>query len=686
MAMTTATFPIQRPVLEWRPPDGAGELELLTYRSNLLGTDRSVANWGGGNTSCKATEMDFRARPTRVLWVKGSGSDLATIRANQFTGLRLEDVEPLFDRQSMSDEELVAYYEHATLKPHQPRASIETPMHSMLPFAHIDHTHPDAIIAVCAVPSGPDLAQRLWGRHALWVPYQRPGFGLGKLLATAVRDHPELTCVLLAKHGLVTWGDSAEECFRSTVDTIGRAAEALAEHADEKRVFAAAAPASAPEREVLLRTMTALRGAVSARQSMVLYLNASERARAFACRPDLSELASVGPACPDHLVHTRPWPLVLAPDASAESIRSSVQEFEARYASYVERHGGREQMLNPAPRVVLAPGLGVITSGADATRARVSSQLYERAMAVLSVTAGLGGFGALTEAETFGIEYWPMELYKLSLQPPPRELAGRVALVTGGASGIGRSIVQQLAAAGAHVVVADRNISGAEDAAAELVGEFGQARALAVAMDVTDEAAVRRGFEETVLHYGGLDIMVSNAGLATSNALVDTSLDEWNRTLDVLGTGYFLAAREAFRIMQGQARGGSIVFVASKNGLVAGRNAAAYSAAKALEIHLARCLAEEGGASGIRVNTVNPDAVLQGSGIWSSSWREQRAQTYGIRPDQLEEHYRSRTTLKVNVFPENVAEAVVFLASDRSSKSTGNIINVDGGVAAAYTR
>jgi rhamnulose-1-phosphate aldolase/alcohol dehydrogenase len=685
MAVSQPTFSIRAPVARWQPPAGASELELLTYRSNQLGADRSVANWGGGNTSCKATEIDFRGRPTRVLWVKGSGSDLATIRAEQFTGLRLDDVEPLFEREAMSDEDLVTYYEHAALRPRQPRASIETPLHSMLPFAHIDHTHPDAIIALCAIPSGPELAQRLWGELALWVPYQRPGFGLGKQLAVALRERPDLTCVLLAKHGLVTWGDSAEQCYASTLATIGRAAEALAERADERRVFASAASTGAPAADVVA-LLPALRGAVSQRRHAVLHVDSSEAARAFSCRLDLDELATLGPACPDHLVHTKPWPLVLPAGATPGAIRERVEDYERRYAAYVERYGSREQMFDPAPRVVLAPGVGVITTGPDASRAQVAAQLYERAMAVLSVSAGLGGFDALSEAEAYGIEYWPMELYKLSLQPPPRELAGRVALVTGGASGIGRAIVERLAEAGAHVVVADRNVVGAQEVARELTRTYGPARGLAVHMDVTDEAAVRRGFEQTVLGYGGLDILVSNAGLATSNPIAGTSLEEWNRTLEVLGTGYFLVAREAFRLLQGQGRGGSVVFIASKNALVAGRNAAAYSAAKALELHLARCLAEEGGGAGIRVNTVNPDAVLQGSGIWSSSWREQRAQTYGIRPDQLEEHYRGRTTLGVNVLPEDVAEAVLFLASERAAKSTGNIINVDGGNSAAYPR
>jgi NAD(P)-dependent dehydrogenase (short-subunit alcohol dehydrogenase family) len=328
----------------------------------------------------------------------------------------------------------------------------------------------------------------------------------------------------------------------------------------------------------------------------------------------------------------------------------------------------------------------VIATGVDAARAAIASDLYDRAIAVLSTTAGLGGFAPLTPHETYGIEYWPMELYKLRQLAPPAELAGRVALVTGGASGIGRAIARRLAGAGAHVVVADRNAAGAAEVADELSRTYGELRGLPSTVDVTDEDAIQRGFLDTVLAYGGLDIVVSNAGISTSNPIEETSLEEWNLNLGVLGTGYFLVAREAFKILRTQGRGGSVVFVASKNGLVGGRNAAAYSSAKALEIHLARCLAEEGGGLGIRVNTVNPDAVLQGSSIWSSSWREQRAMTYGIRPDQLEDHYRERTTLKVNVVPEDVAEAVLFLASDRSAKSTGNIINVDGGVFAAYPR
>lgn len=691
LASLDGVFPILPPVNRWDSARARGlsPLALLAYRSNLLGADRSVANWGGGNTSSKSTEVDFRGRPTRVLWVKGSGSDLGTIRPEQFTALRMEDVLPLLERETMSDDELIAYYEHAVLEPGQPRASIETPLHSMLPFDHVDHTHPDAIIALCAAPQGAGLAERLWGGRAIWVEYERPGFSLGKRIAMAVRNAPDAACVLMAKHGLVTWAESAEECYARTIATIARAAEALAERADKRRVFVVRVATPSVDREALVAALPALRGAVSQRQPMVLRVDTREPARAFASRPDVAQLASAGPACPDHLVHTKPWPLVIqaSPDSLADAFREGVAAYEQRYTTYFAQHtADGASVRDPAPRVVLVPGAGVITTGPDAMQASIAAALYERAIAVLSTTAGLGGFAPLTPSETFGVEYWPMELYKLRLLPPPKELAGRVVLVTGGASGIGRAVAERLAEVGAHVVVADRNAPGAEEVAASLVQKYGERRGMAVGMDVTDEVAVARAFETTVLAYGGVDVVVSNAGISTSHPIEETTLDEWNLNQSVLGTGYFLVAREAFKVLRRQERGGSLIFVASKNGLVGGRNAAAYSSAKALEIHLARCLAEEGGGAGIRVNTVNPDAVLQGSSIWSSAWREERARTYGIAPEQLEEHYRARTTLKVNVYPEDVAEAVLFFASPRSAKSTGNLLNVDGGVVAAYSR
>ena len=690
-----AGFPILPPEDRWDPASAAGlsALEALAYRSNLLGADRSVANWGGGNTSVKVREPDFRGVDTRALYVKGSGSDLATIRADQFTALRLDDVGLLAIREAMADDELVRFYEHAALRPGQPRASIETPLHSMLDFTDIDHTHPDAIITLCAAPEGRDLARRVWGERAIWIPYERPGFALGKRIASAVKERPGTVCVLLAKHGLVTWGADSEAAYKATIQTIGQAAVALAERAGRRRSFALGAPAGA-RLEPVMAALPALRGAVSARRPMVLHLDADGHSRSFASRPDVAALAQVGPACPDHLVHTKPWPMVIpaaavraGTDSLAAAFRDGVAAYEERYRGYWTRNASStDPEHDPAPRIVLIPDVGIVATGPDSTGASLAAALYQRAIAVLSVADLLGGFDPLTEAETYAIEYWPLELYKLSRVPRSGALAGRVAIVTGAASGIGRAVARRLAACGAHVVIGDRNAEGADQVAAEIVAAHGPGRGHAVRMDVTDEASVASGFAEAVLRYGGMDVVVSNAGISSSAPIESTTSADWNRQHAVLATGYFLVAREAFRVLRRQARGGSVVFVASKNALVAGKNAAAYSAAKAAEIHLARCLAEEGGEAGIRVNTVNPDAVLRDSGIWDTAWRDDRAKTYGIDPSELEAFYRERTTLKVNVEPEDVAEAVLFFASDRSAKSTGNILNVDGGVAAAYPR
>jgi rhamnulose-1-phosphate aldolase/alcohol dehydrogenase len=410
--------------------------------------------------------------------------------------------------------------------------------------------------------------------------------------------------------------------------------------------------------------------------------------------PDVSQ---IGAPCPDHLIHTKHKPLVVdfdpergGVDELAAAFRSGADEYARWYSDYYDRNLDDETKqfpIDPAgPRVVIVPGVGIVTSGLDAAKARTARDLYHRAIAVQDAADAAGGFRSLSESEAFAIEYWPLERYKLARAPPRGELAGRVALITGGASGIGRATARLLAARGAHVVVADRNLEGAEEVAAELIAAQGSRRALAVAVDVTSEDAVVEMTRRTVFEYGGLDILVSSAGLATSAAITETTLEDWEQNYAVLARGYFLAAREAFRVLVEQGSGGALVFVGSKNALVAGANAAAYSSAKAASLHLARCLAEEGGPHGIRVNTVNPDAVIQGSSIWSSDWKAERASTYGVSEDELQKFYKGRTKLGVAVLPEDVAEAIGFLAGPRSAKSTGNVVNVDGGVTAAYPR
>jgi rhamnulose-1-phosphate aldolase/alcohol dehydrogenase len=694
---------IPAPASRWDESAAAGlsTLDNLVYRSNLLGADRALANIGGGNTSAKELERDHAGRGVTVLWVKGSGTDLATITRAGFPGVRLDELLLLREREEMTDAEMVEYLLRSAIRPDQPRPSIETLLHAFIAAPHVDHTHPDAVIALTSSPAGRRLCEEAFGDEAVWLDYQRPGFDMSRRIALLLDAQPAARAVLLEKHGLVTWGDTGEESYATTIEFVGRAARAIDAAAHGSFGLGGRKVAERERATVdllLTQSLPALRGALLRdADGLVLEVDRSPEAVAFASSVRAPEVSQIGAPCPDHLINTKHKPLVVDfdPEAGgavelAEAFRRGVDEFADWYRGYYERNlddETRQFPIDPAgPRVVLVPGVGIITTGRDAGRARVSRDLYHRAIAVEDAADALGGFRSLDESEAFAIEYWPLERYKLAQAPPRGELAGRVALITGGASGIGRAAARLLAARGAHVVVADLNEDGAKEVADELVSANGLRRALAVHVDVTSEDAVAEMTRRTVLEFGGIDILVASAGLATSAPITETTLEEWELIYAVLARGYFLAARESFKVLLEQGTGGSVVFVASKNALVAGSNAAAYSSAKAASLHLARCLAEEGGPHGIRVNTVNPDAVIQGSSIWSSDWKAERASTYGIAEDDLPAFYRGRTRLGVNVYPEDVAEAIAFLAGPRSAKSTGNIVNVDGGVAAAYPR
>ena len=687
-------------------------LAQLVARSRKLGADRSICNWGGGNTSAKADEVDFRGRPVRVLWVKGSGSDLATVREASFTGLYLDDVLPLLERERMSDTAMVDYLAHCFYEPGRPRPSIETLLHGFLPFAHVDHTHADATNYFACAANGEELARDCFGDDLVWIPYRRPGFGLAREVALALRAQPGAQLVILAKHGLITWGETDEACYSSTLAAITKARDFVEERVTRagRVVFGGARVPilSADERRTIAAQIAPiLRGLVSAEKRQILRFEDGDDVLTFASSQNAQRLTTIGAACPDHLVHTKPWPLLVDwtagqdGEALVASLHEGVTAYVAKYRHYLEANAQQnldpdaaapvyrssDAAADPHPRVILIPGVGMFTTGKDAAMADVSAQLYHRAIAVMRGAEACGGFISLSDAESYAVEYWPLEQYKLKMAPPEREFARHVVLVTGAAGGIGSATCRRVAQDGAQVVATDLDLAGAEQLATYLNQQYGSGRAVAVKMDVTSEESVRAAFERAALAFGGIDVIVNNAGLASSSPITETTLSEWNKNWNVLATGYFLAAREGFRLLQAQARGGNLVFIASKNALVAGKNASAYSSAKAAEAHLARCLAEEGGQFGIRVNTVNPDAVLAGSRIWDSAWRRERAATYGVAPDQLEEVYRKRTTLGVNILPEDIAEAVAFFASPtRSSKSTGNILNVDGGVAAAYPR
>jgi rhamnulose-1-phosphate aldolase/alcohol dehydrogenase len=689
--------------------EGLSELEALAYRSNLLGADRAVANYGGGNTSTKATQTDHTGREIDVLWVKGSGTDLASIKADQFTGLKLDEVLPLEQRTEMSDEEMVSYLAACQLRPEMPRSSIETLLHAFVPHPHVDHTHPDAINMICCSRGGQELARECFGQEeAVWIDYIRPGFRLSKQVGEAVRDNPKARFILLAKHGLVTWGETHQESYSRTIEAINRAAEFVASKAGEHFAFGGRKiePLAPERREALLsEVLPALRGALSSggggrplektgqlqvSHKIVRTDHTTEDVLEFVCGRDSRDLSQVGAACPDHLVRTKVKPLWVDFDPETEGpeelkakLREGVEEYRREYEAYFLRHEeADEEMFDPNPRVVWIAGVGLIASAHNAKEAALSRDFAYRAINVMRGAHALRGYVSLSEEESYAIEYWPLELYKLAQAPPPKELAGEIAFITGGAGGIGSAVARLLASEGACVVVCDLDEEGASEVAEGLSQPGVAARA-----DVTDEGQVAHAYRRAILEYGGVDVVVSNAGLASSAPIEETSVQMWEKNHAVLAKGYFLVSREAFRVMKEQGVGGSLVFVASKNALAAGKNASAYSSAKAAELHLARCLAEEGGAEHIRVNTVNPDAVLQGSRIWGSSWREERAAAYGIEPEELEEHYRKRNVLKLNVVPENIAEAVLHFASEaRSSRSTANILNVDGGVKDSYPR
>lgn len=672
-------------------------LDELVYRSNLIGADRRVCNWGGGNTSSKTTIQDFRGKDIEVMYVKGSGSDLATMKSGNFTGLRMEDIRPLFDRDSMSDEEMVAYLGHCMVDAKDPRASIETLLHAFLPFKHVDHTHPDAIISLCCAHNGKAIAQEIFGDRFVWVPYVRPGFTLSKMIAEGVLANPKAELVLMEKHGLVTWGDTSEDCYAQTIRVISEAEAYIEARVSDEKLFGGlkhAPLASDVRRKLASEVMPVVRGAVSDVKKMILSFDDQKDVLDFVGGKDSPKLSQVGAACPDHLVHTKVVPLFIdwTPDADdVEGLKTKLIEgiakYKEQYIAYFERnHHEGDVMFEAAPRVILIPGIGMINTGKSWANSQVSGALYHRAIAVMRGATALGDFVSLSENESYNVEYWPLELYKLSLAPAETEFSRQIAFITGGAGGIGSAAARRLVSEGAHVVLADLNLEGAQQVAEEINAKYGENRAFAVKMDVTDEEAVQRAYRETSITYGGVDVIVNNAGLATSSPFDETSLKEWNLNMNVLGTGYFLVAREAFSLMKVQGLGGSMVFIGSKNSVYAGKNVTAYSSAKALEAHLARCIAAEGGEYGIRVNTILPDAILQGSAIWNSNWRNERAAAYGIEPEQLEEHYRKRTTLLVNIYPQDIAEGIAYFASSRSSKTTGCMLTIDGGVPAAFTR
>ncbi|MCA0938250.1 bifunctional rhamnulose-1-phosphate aldolase/short-chain dehydrogenase [Salipiger pacificus] len=680
---------------------GMSEPEKLLYRSNLLGSDKRITNYGGGNTSAKVLERDpLTGDQVEVLWVKGSGGDVGSMKLDGYSTLYMDKLRALKGvyRGLEFEDEMVGYLPHCTFNLNPRAASIDTPLHAYVPRAHVDHMHADAIIAIAASKDSRALTREIFGERIGWLPWKRPGYELGLWLEKFCLENPEADGVVLESHGLFTWGDTAEDCYATTIEIINEAIGWLEAKTEGTPAFGGAKLQSlAPEarREVAAALMPAIRGMVSGNQHMVGHFDDQEAVLDFVNSNALDTLAPMGTSCPDHFLRTKIAPLVLdfdpnKPDLDAvlASLPAQVEAYRESYAAYYARckRDDSPALRDPNPVVYLVPGVGMITFAKDKATARISGEFYVNAINVMRGASAISEYQGLPEQEAFDIEYWLLEEAKLQRMPKPKSLAGRVALVTGGGGGIGAATAERLLREGACVVLADIDLAAAEKVGTELSSLYSGDVVRTVAVDVTREEAVARAYAEAAVEFGGVDILVSNAGIASSAPVEETSLALWSRNMDILSTGYFLVSREAFGLLRKQGLGGSIVFIGSKNGLAASPNASAYCTAKASELHLARCLALEGAELGIRVNVVNPDAVLRGSRIWEGEWLDQRASTYGTDKAGLEEMYRNRSMLKRSVLPEDIAEAAYFLASDLSAKSTGNILNVDAGNKEAFTR
>ncbi|OAM76671.1 bifunctional rhamnulose-1-phosphate aldolase/short-chain dehydrogenase [Devosia elaeis] len=677
------------------------EPERLVYRSNLLGSDKRVTNYGGGNTSSKIMQQDpLTGEMVEVLWVKGSGGDNASIKLDGFATLYMDKLRALkgLYRGVEFEDEVVGYLPHATFNLNPRASSIDTPLHAYVNRPYVDHMHPDAIIAIAASKNSKELTRQIFGDVIGWLPWKKPGFELGLWLEKFCLENPEAKGVVLESHGLFTWGDTPKECYETTIAIINQAMDWFEKETEGKTIFGGKKVDSLPAEErraVAARLMPKIRGFISEDSHKLGHFDDSAAVLEFVNSNDLRPLAALGTSCPDHFLRTKIRPLVIdfdpaKPDVDAviAGLDQQIADYRADYAAYYERcrHDNSPAIRDPNAVVYLIPGVGMITFAKDKATARISGEFYVNAINVMRGASTVSEYQGLPEQEAFDIEYWLLEEAKLQRMPKPKSLAGKIALVTGGAGGIGKATAVRLLREGACVVLADIDQAALDAANEELGSAFGKDFVRPVNINVTREDQVISGFAHAVVEFGGLDILVSNAGLASSAPIEETTLELWNKNMDILSTGYFLVSREAFRLFRQQKIGGNVVFVASKNGLAASPNAAAYCTAKAAEIHLARCLALEGAAEQIRVNTVNPDAVLRGSKIWAGEWLEQRASTYKTDKDGLEEMYRERSMLKRSVFPEDIAEAIYFFASDASAKSTGNILNVDAGNAQSFPR
>ena len=683
---------------------GKDQVALLIYRSNLLGADLRLTNYGGGNTSCKTTEKDpLTGNETEVMWVKGSGGDLGTLKKSGLAALytdRLISLKNIY-RGISHEDEMVELFNHCIYDLASKAPSIDTALHGFLPFAHIDHLHPDAAIAIAAAKDGQKITQELFNGSIGWVPWQKPGFDLGLQLKQCLDANPGIRGIMLGSHGLFTWGDTAYDSYINTLEVIERCAQYLEDNTGKKKpVFGGQKEASVEKNQRIKQAAAlapVLRGFCSSKSRMIGHFTDDDRVLEYINSNDLDQLAPMGTSCPDHFLRTKISPLVLDLKATDDlsdiaAIKSALApQFDAyrnMYQEYYEKckHPNSPAIRDSNPVVILFRGVGMFTFAKDKQTARVAAEFYINAINVMKGSEAVSEYTSLPRQEAFNIEYWLLEEAKLQRMPRPKALTGRIALVTGSAGGIGKAIAKKFAEEGACVIINDINEERLTAATADFKKSFGKDAAEAVLLDVTDETSVNLAFDEAVLAFGGVDIIVNNAGISISKSLTDHTIADWDKLYDILVKGQFLVSKAAVLVMQKQDIGGDIINVVSKNSVFAGPNNAGYGSAKAAQAHLSRLLAAELGPDRIRVNTVNPDAVIADSNIWAGGWAEGRAKAYGITVAELPAFYAKRTLLNEMILPDDIANACYAFVGGLLNKSTGNTLNVDGGVATAFMR
>jgi rhamnulose-1-phosphate aldolase/alcohol dehydrogenase len=680
------------------------EVALLIYRSNLLGADLRLTNYGGGNTSCKAMATDpLTGNPVEVMWVKGSGGDIGTLKRSGLAALyvdRLRSLKNIY-RGIEHEDEMVELFNHCIYDLASKAPSIDTPLHGFLPFKHIDHLHPDAAIAIAAAKDGKRITHELFNGTIGWVPWQRPGFHLGLQLKQCLDENPGIRGIMLGSHGLFTWGDTAYECYLNTLEVVERCAAYIEDHAGKNQpVFGGKkreALSAENRKHQAARLAPILRGFCSSKQRMIGHFTDDSRVLEFINSHDLERLAPLGTSCPDHFLRTKISPLVLdlAPDANLDDVATIKEQlapafdaYRTMYAEYYDtcKHANSPTMRDPNPVVILYPGVGMFTFSKDKQTARVAAEFYINAINVMRGSEAISEYTSLPRQEAFDIEYWLLEEAKLQRMPKPKALSGRIALITGSAGGIGKAIAKKFAEEGACVVLNDINAERLESAAQEFNKTFGRDTAASTLLNVSDSTSAGEAFDAACLAFGGVDIVVNNAGISISKAISEHAPDEFDKLYDILVKGQFIVSKAGVEIMRKQGFGGDIVNIVSKNAVVAGPNNAGYGSAKAAQAHMTRLLAAELGSDKIRVNMVNPDAVIADSNIWAGGWAEGRAKAYGITVDELPGYYAKRTLLNAVILPEDIANACFAFVGGLLNKSTGNALNVDGGVAMGFYR